>query len=226
MRILVVEDSERINRALCTALGNTGYAVDACTDGEEGLGLALSNEYDAIVLDIMLPSRDGLSVVRELRANGRTVHILLLTARDAIADRVRGFRSGADDYLVKPFALDELLARVDALCRRAYGSKHPDLRIGNLAIDTVARRVSCAGEPIELTAREYLLLEYLARRAGQIVSRSEIEEHIYGREAELVSNTVDSAVCGLRKKLGPEPLIHTRRGFGYVLRPGAPTSAR
>lgn len=225
MRILIVEDSTRLQRAVGTALRNSGYAVDTCGDGEEGLWLALSNEYDAIILDIMLPKRDGLSVLQQLRAAHRDTHVLLLTARDAVADRVQGLRTGADDYLVKPFALEELLARVDALCRRAYGTKQPQLSIGDLVIDTAGRIVRRGGEVIEITAREYLLLEYLARRAGQTVSRTEIEEHIYGREADLMSNAVDSAVCSLRKKLGGEPLIHTRRGLGYVLSETGPAAA-
>lgn len=219
MRILLVEDSPRLQRTLGTALRNTGYAVDVCGDGDQGLWLASSNPYDAIVLDIMLPRRDGLSVLTELRSRGRSTHVLLLTARDTISDRVQGLRAGADDYLVKPFALEELLARVEALCRRAYGTKDPRLVLGDLAIDTVARTVFRGGQAIDLTAREYLLLEYLARRSGQIVTRPEIEEHIYAGEIELMSNAVDSAVCSLRKKLAGQPLIHTRRGFGYVLNP-------
>jgi DNA-binding response OmpR family regulator len=146
--------------------------------------------------------------------------VLLLTARDTVADRVQGLRSGADDYLVKPFALDELLARIEALCRRAYGSKQTQLKIADLCIDTVARTVRRAEQPVELTAREYLLLEYLARRRGHIVSRTEIEDHIYNGNVDPMSNVVDSAICSLRKKIGtasPAPLIHTRRGLGYVL---------
>ena len=217
MRVLIVEDSSRLQRTLSMALRNSGYAVDVCGDGEEGLWLAASNDYDAVVLDIMLPKRDGLSVLAELRARGQTTHVLLLTARDTVADRVQGLRIGADDYLIKPFALEELLARVDALCRRAYGTKHPRITIADLEIDTGARAVRRAGKPIDLTAREYLLLEYLARRAGQTVTRPEIEEHIYAGEVDLMSNAVDSAICSLRKKLGGQPIIHTRRGLGYML---------
>jgi DNA-binding response OmpR family regulator len=217
MRILVVEDSARLLRTLGTALRKSGYAVDLAADGTEGLWLAVSYEYDVVVLDVMLPGRDGLSVLAELRRQGKAVHVLLLTARDTVQDRVEGLQAGADDYLVKPFALDELLARVQALCRRAYGTKHPRLTVADLEVDPKARRVQRAGRPIELTAREYLLLEYLARRRGEVVSRSEIEEHIYDGQVDPMSNVVDSAICGLRKKLGPAPLIHTRRGLGYVL---------
>lgn len=226
MRVLVVEDSPRLQKTLGTALRRSGYAVDLASDGDEGLWLAQAHEYDAIVLDIMLPKRDGLSVLGELRRTRRKVHVLLLTARDTVADRVGGLQGGADDYLVKPFALEELLARVQALCRRAYGSASAQLGEGDLEVDTLARRVRRAHREIELTAREYLLLEYLVQRRGQVVTRTEIEEHIYDGQVDPMSNVVDSAVCSLRKKLGvgsDAPLIHTRRGLGYVLsaEPGA-----
>lgn len=221
MRILVVEDSPRLQRTLGTALRRSGYAVDLAGDGEEGLWLAESNDYDAIVLDVMLPKRDGIDVLRALRAHGRTVHVLLLTARDTVPDRVAGLAAGADDYLVKPFALEELLARVQALCRRAYGTKQPRLAVADLEINPATRTARRAGRAMELTAREYQLLEYLARRAGEVVSRTEIEAHIYDGQVDPMSNVVDSAICVLRKKLAvtPDavPLIHTRRGHGYVL---------
>lgn len=221
MRILVVEDSPRLQRTLGTALRRSGYAVDVAGDGEEGLWLAESNDYDAIVLDVMLPKRDGFEVLRALRARGRATQVLMLTARDTVPDRVAGLAAGADDYLVKPFALEELLARVQALCRRAYGTKQPRLVVGDLEIDPAARTIRRAGQGIELNAREYQLLEYLARRAGEVVSRTEIEAHIYDGQVDPMSNVVDSAICLLRKKLAvvPDapPLIHTRLGHGYVL---------
>ena len=220
MRVLVVEDSPRLQRTLGLALRKSGYAVDAATDGEEGLWLAESHDYNVIVLDVMLPKRDGLSLLAELRRKNRPTHVLLLTARDTIADRVAGLDAGADDYLVKPFALEELLARVAALGRRAYGTKQPRLAVGDLEIDPAARRASRAGRALDLTAREYLLLEYLTRRRGQVISRAEIEEHIYDEHVDPLSNVVDSAVCSLRKKLAAAndaPLIHTRRGLGYVI---------
>jgi DNA-binding response OmpR family regulator len=220
MRVLVVEDSLRLQRSLGTALRKSGYAVDLAGDGEEGLWLAESNDYDVIVLDIMLPKRDGMAVLGELRRQGKTTHVLLLTAKDTVLDRVRGLQAGADDYLVKPFALEELLARVQALCRRTYGSKQALLTIGDLEIDTLARLARRGGHIIELPAREYLLLEYLARRRGQVVARADIEEHIYDGQVDPMSNVVDSAICNLRKMLaaaGAAPLIHTRRGLGYVL---------
>ncbi len=220
MRLLLVEDSPRLQRSVATALRRSGYAVDLAGDGEEALWLAESNRYDLVLLDRMLPKLDGLEVLRRLRAAGRDTHVLLLTARDSVADRVEGLGAGADDYLVKPFALEELLARVHALCRRAYGTKSPVLAVADLEIDTLARTARRAGQPVELTSREYQLLEYLARRAGQVVSRSEIEEHIYDGQVDPMSNVVDSAICVVRKKIAAAndaPLIHTRRGLGYVL---------
>jgi len=220
MRILVVEDSARLRQSVSTWLRRNGFAVDASADGEEGLYLAETNDYDVIVLDIMLPKLDGLALLQRLRKRGKQTHVLLLTAKNTVPDRVHGLELGADDYLVKPFALEELLARVKALCRRAYGSKDSRLVVADLEIDTTARKVTRAGKPVALQAREYALLEYLARRRGHIVTRAEIEEHIYGGEVELASNTVDSAICSLRQKLGeanPAPLIHTRRGLGYEL---------
>jgi DNA-binding response OmpR family regulator len=222
MRVLVVEDSARLRQTVSTWLRRHGFAVDASGDGEEGLFLAQNTDYDVIVLDIMLPKLDGLTLLQRLRQAGKSTHVLLLTAKDTVPDRVRGLELGADDYLVKPFALEELLARVKALCRRAYGSKDTRLVIGDLEIDTAARKVTRAGQPIALQPREYALLEYLARRRGHIVTRAEIEEHIYGGEVDLASNAVDSAICSLRQKLAaanPTPLTHTRRGLGYELAP-------
>jgi len=221
VRVLLVEDSVRLRRSVATALRRSGYAVDLTGDGDEGLWLAESNEYDVIVLDIMLPGLDGLSVLRRLRGAGRTTHVLLLTAKDTVDDRVRGLQTGADDYLIKPFALEELLARVQTLCRRAYGAKQPRLVIGDLEIDTIAREVCRSGEQIRLKPREYALLEYLALRQGEIVSRREIETHIYDERVDPMSNVVDSAMSVLRKRLarpGAPPLIHTRHGAGYVLK--------
>ncbi len=221
MRVLYVEDSPRLLRSVAAALERTGYAVDTASDGEEGLWMAGSAAYDAVILDIMLPKLDGLTLLRRMRAAGNDAHVLLLTARDTVAERVEGLRTGADDYLVKPFALEELLARVESLCRRTYGAKQNLIHVGDLAVDTGQRTVTRAGRPVDLTAREYNLVEYLARRRGQVVTRADIEEHIYNGESP-TSNAVDSAICILRRKLAidnPAPLIHTRRGLGYVLDP-------
>ncbi len=219
MRVLYVEDSPRLARSVATALERSGYAVDTAADGEEGLWRIETAAYDAIVLDIMLPKLDGLAVLKRMRAGGNDAHVLLLTARDTVADRGEGLRIGADDYLVKPFALEELLARVEALCRRAYGAKQTVIHVGDVAIDTAQRSVTRAGRAIELTAREYNLVEYLARRRGEVVPRADIEEHLYSDATSPVSNAVDSAVCILRRKLAGGnglPLIRTRRGLGYV----------
>jgi len=221
VKVLFVEDSARLRRSVGTALKRCGYAVDVIAEGTEALWLAQSNDYDVVVLDIMLPGVDGLSVLRGLREAGKTTHVLLLTAKDTVEDRVHGLQSGADDYLTKPFALEELLARVQTLCRRAYGSKQPRLVVGDLEIDTVAREVTRAGRPIRLKPREYALLEYLAFRQGQVVARRDIETHIYDEQVDPVSNVVDSAMSVLRKRIGlpgSAPLIHTRHGVGYVMK--------
>lgn len=225
MKLLLVEDSPRLQRSLVEGLRHAGYAVDVTGDGQEGLWLAESNDYDLLILDIMLPGLDGLSLLHHLRAKGKTTHVLMLTARDTVEDRVRGLQTGADDYLVKPFAFAELVARVQALCRRNYGHKQSLLRIAGLEINQSARTVQGRQGPIELTAHEYSLLEYLALRSGQVVSRTEIETHIYDEHADPMSNVVDRAVCVVRRKLaaaGVPPMIHTRRGQGYVLDPAAP----
>ena len=220
MRLLFIEDSERLRRYVGAALKKAGYALDVCADGEEGLWNAETHDYDAIILDLMLPKLDGLTLLQRLRAGGKQTHVLLLTARDSVEDRVRGLLTGADDYLVKPFDLSELLARVHALCRRGYGTKQTRLVFGKLEIDIAARSVRLAGEPVELPPREYALLEYLALRRGEVVTRTEIEARIYDDLVGAMSNVVDSAICSLRKKITPPgtlALIHTRRGAGYVL---------
>jgi DNA-binding response OmpR family regulator len=219
----LIEDSPRLQRSVGAGLRKASYAVDIAGDGEEGLWRAQSEEYDVIVLDLMLPKLDGLTLLERLREKGKDTHVLILTAKDTVEDRVRGLQIGADDYLVKPFAFEELLARVQALVRRSRGPKNPRIRIGHLEIDTSARSARVAGAPITLTPREYALLEYLARRPGVVVSRTDIEAHIYDDAAELTSNVVDSAVCALRRKIdltGERSLIQTRRGMGYVLQAG------
>jgi DNA-binding response OmpR family regulator len=203
-------------------LKDQGYAVDETGDGDEGLWFATRNSYDAIVLDLMLPGTDGVEILRRLRAAGSTVHVLVLTARDSVADRVKGLDLGADDYLIKPFAFDELLARLRALTRRAYGGKSPLLTVADLDMDTAARQVRRAGKVIELTPREYALLELLAHRQGTVVTRDEIREHCYGFADEAGSNVIDVYIGYLRRKIdgdGQVALIHTRRGHGYLLGP-------
>ncbi|HMB94857.1 MAG TPA: response regulator transcription factor [Tepidisphaeraceae bacterium] len=220
MRILFVEDSERLRRSVSDGLRKSGFAVDTAPDGEEGLHLAKSEAYDVVVLDIMLPKLDGLSLLQRLREEGKDTHVLLLTARDTVHDRVVGLRAGADDYLVKPFAFEELVARVETLARRQNHNKQSRIHVGDLEIDTSAKSVSRNGVPIALRPREYILLEFLAFRRGQVVSRTEIEAHIYDMASDPMSNVVDSAVCALRRKIDPPDgpsLIRTRRGFGYIL---------
>jgi two-component system OmpR family response regulator len=215
MRLLVVEDEEDLRRGLEQALREEGYAVDAAGDGTDALYKAETWEYDAIVLDIMLPGLDGLEILRRLRKK-KTVPVLLLTARDGFADRVRGLDLGADDYLVKPFDLGELMARVRALIRRSAGAPSPVLTLGAVSVNTAARTVTVDGKEIELTAREYALLEYLLRRRGAVVSRTELYDHLFAEEDESYSNLLDVHVCNLRKKLGKD-FIETRRGHGYVV---------
>lgn len=221
MRVLIIEDSKRLQSYVARGLKNTGYAVDVADDGEDGLWLAESNEYDVIVLDLMLPKLDGISLLQRLREHGKATHVLILTARDTVDERVHGLHQGADDYLVKPFDLKELLARVQALARRSYGVKRPLITIGDLRIDTTTRMISRGGETVDLTPREYSLLEYLALREGEVVTRTEIESHIYDDQVEAMSNVVDSAIYHLRKKIdqpGQPSMIRTRRGMGYFLR--------
>jgi DNA-binding response OmpR family regulator len=220
MRVLLIEDSQRFQRSITQALKQTGYVVDATGDGCEGLWFAENNDYDVIILDLMLPGLDGLTLLQRLRRQGKTAHVLILTAKAATEDRVRGLQLGADDYLVKPFALQELLARVQALCRRRYGEKRSCIVLGKIEINTDAKQVIRSGNPVELTAREYLILEYLAYRRGQVVTRSDIEAHICDENADLMSNVIDVAICNLRRKLSfldAPSLIQTRRGLGYIL---------
>ena len=220
MRILIVEDSDKIRESVTQALREADYAVDAVADGRQGFIHAQTGDYDAVVLDLGLPELDGLSVLKKLREKKISTPVLLLTARDAIDDRVLGLQSGADDYLVKPFALDELLARVQALIRRSQGKSTPKIYVGPLMIDQVNKSASVRGRDIELTRREFALLEYLAHRAGKPVARHELEQHLYDDRSQVWSNAIDSTVCALRAKLtvaGCPPLIHTRRKVGYVL---------
>ncbi len=225
MRILLVEDSERLVRSLKNGFRQSGFAVDAVGDGKKGFSYARLNPYDVIVLDLMLPEMDGMTVLARLRAEGIDTPILILTARDGVDDRVAGLREGADDYLVKPFAFDELLARVEALARRSSGRAASKIEIGELVIDTGARSVTHGGREVSLSAREYALLLVLAERKGKTVSRIEIEDRLYGEDNFPMSNAVPSAICILRSRLaeaGGDELIHTRRGLGYMIAEVAP----
>ena len=222
MRILVVEDERKVASFIRQGLAEEGYAVDVATDGAEALDLALGGTpYDLIVLDVMLPKRDGFAVLRALREHRMVAPVLLLTARDSVPDKVTGLDLGADDYLTKPFAFNEFLARVRALLRRRAGQRNPVLQLSDLRLDPATRLVTRGGRTISLTAREYALLEYFLRNAGRVLTRPMLAEHVWGIDFDAESNVIDVYVGYLRRKIdlpGEVRLLHTTRGAGYVLR--------
>jgi two-component system OmpR family response regulator len=222
MRILVVEDDATISGFVAKGLREAGYAVDEAADGERGLGLAADTAYDAAIVDLMLPRRDGLSLIEELRRRRITTPVLILSAKHSVDDRVRGLQAGGDDYLTKPFAFAELLARVQALLRRASGTVEPmRLVVGDLTLDLITRDVRRAGQPIELRPREYALLEYLMRNAGRVISKTMILAHVWDYRFDPGTNVVDVLVFRLREKIDRSfetKLLHTVRGVGYVLK--------
>ena len=215
MRLLVIEDEIDLVRVIQQALEEEGFSIDTAMDGEVGLSKARSWDYDAIILDIMLPRLDGFGVLRELRKGKRTP-VLLLTARDELADKVRGFDSGADDYVTKPFEIDELVARVRALIRRSANQPSPRIEVGDVEVDMAARTVKKAGQAVALTAKEYALVELLVLHRGKLVTRTMIYDHIYDEHDDTFSNVVDVYVANLRRKLGKD-FIETRRGMGYIV---------
>ncbi len=218
MRILVVEDSKLMRESLVDGLTQSRHAVDAVADGREALIYAQTTEYDLIILDLMIPQVDGLTVLRSLRAKGNETHVLILSAKDRVEQRVEGLRAGADDYLVKPFAFDELLARVETLGRRAHGRKTNRIHARGFTLDLGAKEVRVRDEVVDLAPREYAVLEYLTLEAGRPVPRAEIEEHVYDADSPVWSNAIDSIVSAIRRKLarhGCEHAIATRRGIGY-----------
>ena len=221
MRILVAEDERDLNRLICRTLERAGYSVDACFDGEAALDCLLGAEYDCLLLDIMMPKADGHTVLRAVREKGNAVPVIFLTARDSVQDRIEGLDLGADDYLVKPFDFDELLARIRAATRK-YGTQKTSVRTrADLTMDTVSHTVTRGGKEIHLSAKEYAILQYLMQHQGTVISRTRLEDHIWNYDYEGGSNVVDVYIRYLRKKLddGFEPkLIHTVRGVGYVLR--------
>lgn len=216
MRVLVVEDEGDLAGTLIKALSEEGFAVDVSADGEEALFRLREIPYDAVILDLMLPRLDGWTLLERARRDGIRTPVLVLTARDALRDKIRGLDAGADDYLTKPFALGELLARVRALVRRSSVDPAPVLVVGDVTIDTASKTVRRAGEVVPLTAREYSILEYLARRRGTVVTRTTLYDHIYDDRAAFVSNVIDVHVAALRRKLG-RTLIQTRRGQSYLI---------
>ena len=221
MRLLLAEDERDLNRLITKKLTSAGYSVDSFFDGEEAIHVLSYTDYDGVILDIMMPKADGFAVLRALRERGKTTPVLFLTARDAIADRVRGLDSGANDYLVKPFAFDELLARIRAMTRLSFGASESVLTVGDLTLNLATQEVRRGGQPITLSAKEYALLEYLMHNQGIVLSREKIENHIWNLDYEGGTNVVDVYIRYLRKKIDEghkEKLIHTVRGRGYVLR--------
>jgi two-component system OmpR family response regulator len=225
LRLLVVEDDKDLNRQLVAALEGAGYAVDRAFDGEEGLFLGETEPYDAIVLDLGLPKKDGVSVLMQWRRAGRVMPVLILTARDRWSDKVQGFDAGADDYVAKPFHMEEVLARLRALLRRAAGHASNELACGPVRVDTRSARVTVDGNLIRLTSHEYRLLAYLMHHSGRIVSRTELVEHLYDQDFDRDSNTIEVFVGRLRKKLGAD-VIETVRGLGYRLDPSGAVDGR
>lgn len=216
MRVLVIEDEPDVMRAVAMYLREAGYSVDTADNGEDGLFKGVTWEYDAVLLDVMLPKRDGWSVLEELRRHHKKTPVLMLTARDAVKDRVRGLDTGADDYLIKPFELSELLARLRALIRRSAGKADSVIEIGNVTIDTTSRTVAVEGNNVALTAKEYCLLEFLAIHRGELVTRTKIYDHLFDEYDSSLSNLVDVYVSNIRRKVGRD-LITTRRGMGYII---------
>ena len=220
MKLLLVEDSQRLQRSLAAGLQKNGFTLDQAFDGEQALSYIATNDYDAIILDLMLPGIDGLTVLTKLRGDGRDCHVLILSANDQTEDRVRGLDLGADDYLVKPFSFDELVSRLRALNRRQSGNKNPLLVIDGVEIDTVSRRVSFGGRPIDLTPHEYHLLEFLAHRRGRVFSHDQLIERLYDAGSYVTRNAVEAHISSLRKRLtavDAPKLVTTRRGFGYLI---------
>ena len=216
MRLLVVEDDPDLNGQLVTALSEAGYAVDTAVDGEEGHFLGDTEPYDAVILDLGLPQMDGISVLEKWRRDERKMPVLILTARDRWSDKVAGMDAGADDYVAKPFHMEEILARVRALLRRSAGHAKNEIEVGPLRLDTRTSRVTVDGAPIKLTSHEYRLLAYLMHHQGRVVSRTELVEHLYDQDFDRDSNTIEVFIGRLRKKL-PSELIETVRGLGYCL---------
>lgn len=221
MRILLAEDEQDLNRIICQKLISDGYSVDACHNGRDAIDFLDAADYDAVILDIMMPRVDGFGVLRHLRNNGKMTPVLFLTAKDSVADRVKGLDSGADDYLVKPFSFEELAARIRAMTRKKFGMADNVLQLGDLTMDTASHSVKRGDKEIVLSSKEYSLLEYLMRNKGIVLSREKIENHVWNFDYEGGTNVVDVYISYLRRKIDgdrPDKLIHTVRGSGYVMK--------
>ncbi len=218
MKILIIEDSTRLQHALTHGLRHCGYTVESATDGEEGFLFALHHHFDVIILDLMLPGMDGLTLLKKLRKQGRQTHVLILSARDQVSDRVEGLRLGADDYLVKPFSFEELKARIAALVRRGHQAKNPDILFGGLRLNTAEKQAYRDEAKLPLTPGEYAILERLALNPGQVFSKNRLAEYLQSADNKTDSKVIEVLVCTLRKKLGRESVrVVTRRGYGYLL---------
>lgn len=220
MKLLIIEDSKRLRMSLSAGFSRMGYAVDSSGDGKEGLGFAMINSYDVIILDLMLPSLDGISILKKLRDSRKDTNVLILSAKDQVEDRIKGLNLGADDYMIKPFSFDELHARLLTLVRRSHNIKSPYIKLGNVEIDTRMRQVKINEEEINLTPKEYLILELLALRQGQVVTYEFLENNVYTALESVARNTIEAHISGLRKKLklpGVGDLLKTKRGFGYYI---------
>lgn len=226
MKVLLVEDEAKIASFVCKGLREAGFGVDVCGNGDQGQALALAQAYDALILDIMLPGKDGLAILKSLRQAGQSVPIILLTARNELDDRLQGLNLGADDYLAKPFYVEELIARIHAVVRRSSGERQNLLSVGPLMLDRITREVSCQGQVVELTSREFNLLEYLMRSPGRVFTRTQILEHVWGYDFNPSTNVVDVCIQRIRKKLTPigGQWIESVRGVGYRFRQTAATS--
>lgn len=223
MKLLIIEDSKRLLRSLGHGLKKHGFYVDLADDGRDGLDFALFNDYDVILLDLMLPGIDGLTILKKLRAAGRKTHVLILSAKDQVEDRVQGLQLGADDYLIKPFSFEELVARIQTLVRRKFEAKSPEITINGIQVNTATKQVNTNGEAVTLTPGEYAILEHLILNRGRVLSKDQLLDAVHDSESYASRNVIEVLVCNLRKKLDPsggQSIIKTRRGYGYLIEQG------
>lgn len=224
MKLLIIEDSKRLLRSLGHGLKKNGFSVDLADDGRDGLDFALYNTYDVIILDLMLPGIDGLSILRKLRSVGKKTHVMILSAKDQVEDRIEGLRLGADDYMIKPFSFDELVARINTLIRRKYEAKTPEISVNGVKVNTATKQVTSNGNPVTLTPGEYAILEHLVLNRGRVLSKDQLLDAVHDSESYASRNVIEVLVCNLRKKIdtsGEESIIKTRRGYGYLVDNGS-----